>query len=77
MDEKTKKEVVKAYQSSRNSIQDLARIYRVDVYQVLDAIGEGRLSKVRLEGDMIDENEAGPGAQMSYGKDVRVPIDPN
>lgn len=74
MDDETKQTIVRAYQTGRNSIQDLARIYRVDVHQVLNAIGEGNLSSVRMEGDLIDAGEAGPNTEMNYGRDVIVPI---
>lgn len=77
MDAKTRKAVKKAYLTSRNSIQDIARIYRVDVHEVMEVIGEGQASTVHLEGDMISQDEAGSNAQMNYGKDIKIPINPN
>lgn len=72
MDDKTKKDVKHAYIHGRNSIQDIARIYKVSVPEVLDQIGEGKSKTVQVPGDLIDEAEAGPNAQMNYGKDVPV-----
>lgn len=77
MDDKLKTEIVKVYQTSRNSIQDIARIYRVDVHEVMEAIGEKKATNVQMEGDLISTEEAGPNAQMNYGKQVKVPITTN
>lgn len=74
MDAKTRLLVIEAYQTSRNSIQDIARIYKVDVHDVMEAIGEGRSSHVQFGGDLIDASEAGPNAPLNYGKEVKVPI---
>lgn len=74
MNAKEKAEIIKAYQTSKNSIQDIARIYRVDVKEVLELIGESNLSTVTLPGDMIDATEIGPGASVYRGKDIDVNI---
>jgi hypothetical protein len=72
-----KTEIKNFYQTGKGSIQDLARIYRVSVDEVLEVIGEKHLSSVRISGDMIDPTEAGPGAQLNYGSDVVVPFTTN
>lgn len=63
------------YQHGKGSIQDLARIYNVEVSYVLNIIGEGHLSNVTLGGDMIDATTAGPGVSMNYGKEIKIPFD--
>jgi hypothetical protein len=67
------------YQHGQGSIQDIARVYRLDVNEVLHIIGEDELSTVQLQsGDLIDASEAGPGAQMNYeGKRFYVPYETN
>jgi hypothetical protein len=75
--ENTRKEILEHYQHARGSIQDLARIYEVPVDEVLEIIGEGSLSTVPLTGDLIDAAEAGPGAKMNYGGEIRVPFTVN
>jgi hypothetical protein len=78
MDDATRKQVITAYQTSSNSIQDIARIYKVDVHEVLEVIGEGDMSTVHTPGDLVDPSELGPGdAQINYGKDITVPISLN
>lgn len=74
LDDKTKLEILNAYQRGINSIQSIARIYRVSVDQVLEIIGEENLGTVTIAGDLIDASEAGPGAAMNYGRDYKVPF---
>jgi hypothetical protein len=72
-----KKQIKEFYQQGKGSIQDYARIYRVSVDEILQLIGEEHLSQVTIPGDMIDPNEAGPGATLNYGQDVGVPYSTN
>jgi hypothetical protein len=74
MDDELKKEVRAAYQLGKVSIQDIARIKRLTVDEVLEIIGEGELKSVQTGGDLIDPSEAGPGASMNYGRDFKVPF---
>ena len=74
MDDKTKRAIITAYQTGRSSIQTIARVHKVEVSQVLDLIGEGSSTTVTIPGDLISAVEAGPGADMNYGKDVPVPF---
>lgn len=74
MDEKTAKEIKHWYMIGKGSIQDLARIYHVTVEQVLDLVGEGSVKTVQAQGDMIDAQEAGHGAEMNYGKEFNTPF---
>jgi hypothetical protein len=74
MDDKTRAEIIHWYQVGTRSIQDIARIYRVEVAEVLEIIGERELSSVDISGDLIDATEAGPNAEMNYGQQVKVPF---
>jgi hypothetical protein len=65
------------YQRGKGSIQDIARIYNVTVHEVLVLIGEAESSNVFVAGDLIDEQEAGPSAQMNHGKSVRIDFTTN
>lgn len=62
------------YQRGKGSIQDLARIFNVSVDHVLILVGESNLGTVSTQGDMIDATEVGPGAQINYGKQFKVPF---
>lgn len=73
--EDIKKRILEHYQKGQGSIQDLARIYRLSVDEVLEIVGERHLSTVSTQGDLIDVNEAGPNAQMNYGREFKVPFD--
>ena len=77
MDKTTEEQIFYYYQHGKGSIQDLARIYRVSVEQVLQVIGESNLGTVTTQGDMIDASEVGPGASINYGKEFKVPFDVN
>jgi len=75
VDKTTEEQIKFYYQHGKGSIQDLARIYRVSVDEVLRIIGESNLGTVTTQGDMIDASEVGPGATISHGKDFKVPFD--
>lgn len=70
-------QIVDAYQSSRNSIQDIARIFNVSVDHVLNLTGNASLASITFQGDMVDAQEAGPGAVLSYGQEVKIPYTTN
>lgn len=74
VDEATRKKIYGHYQRAEGSLQDLARIYRVSVDEVLEIVGHSELGTVTIPGDLIDQSEAGPGAQMNYGRQERVPF---
>lgn len=77
MTDEQKKEIKEIYQSTKRSIQDIARIYRMDVHEVLEIIGESRLGQVHTEGDMIDVHEVGPNTTLNHGETFRVPFSTN
>lgn len=74
MDDELQKKILGHYQRGEGSIQDIARVYHLTVQQVLDVIGEGKMGTVHMDGDMIDASEAGPNAEMNYGRDLQVPF---
>lgn len=78
MDAKTKANILKAYQTSANSLQDLSRIYNVPLDDVLNLTGNGHLATVQTSaGDMIDPSEAGPGASVNGPQTTKVPFSTN
>lgn len=74
MDDSTREKVVEHYQRGQGSIQDIARVYRVSVSEVLEAIGHPDLSSVTVGGDMIDQSEAG-NTPVYYGEKRSIPFD--
>lgn len=60
MDANTKKKIIDHYQKGQGSIQDIARVYKFTVDEVLEVLGLGDLSAIPTTGDLIDQNEAGP-----------------
>lgn len=76
MDAELKKTINDHYQKG-NSIQAIARSYRLTVEEVLDMIGQGEMKSVTIQGDMIDLEEAGPGAQIVTEKTFNVPYTTN
>lgn len=77
MTEKEKKEIIRAYQTSGRSIQDIARIFRVSVEEVLELIGESRAASVESTGDLVDQAEAGPNATLKTSEKIKVPFSTN
>ena len=70
MDEDTKKKIIAHYQKGQGSIQDIARVYKVEVSEVLDVVGATDLKSVYIGGDTIDEKEA--GQPINYGKTEQI-----
>lgn len=59
MDETLKTKVNEHYQLGQGSIQDIARVYRLSVEEVLDIIGQSEVAVVEGMGDLIGPEEAG------------------
>jgi hypothetical protein len=72
MDEITKKKVLAHYQKGEGSIQDIARVYKIEVSEILDLIGASELKTVTIGGDTIGAEEAGSGAKMNYGEEKEI-----
>ena len=77
LDDSTREKIIEHYQKGQGSIQDIARVYRLTVDEVLEIIGVKDISNVRTQGDLIDAEEAGPGAQINLSKDFKVPFSTN
>lgn len=70
--------ILRAYQQGRSSIQTIARVFGVEVGEVLEIIGEGSLNTVTFVGDQIDEQEAGSDlgrAPTNHGLEKKVSFD--
>jgi len=65
-------QIIHAYQTSARSIQDIARIKGVTVDHILRLIGQDEMTKVDIQGDLVDPSEIGPGAEFNYGKTVPI-----
>lgn len=77
LDEETRAKIYEHYQKGQGSIQDIARVYRCSVEEVLQIIGQDELLRVEVQGDMIDPSEAGPNVQLNYGEQFNVPFTTN
>ncbi len=73
-DQDLREKIYGHYQKGQGSLQDIARVYNVSVDDVLEVIGAPELSYVDVPGDLISQSEAGPGAEMNYGKQEKVPF---
>lgn len=68
MDAETRKKIQEHYQLGQGSIQDLARVYRVEVSAVLDVLGLNDLLEVESVGDLVDASEVDPNTTINSGK---------
>jgi hypothetical protein len=77
MNAKDKQKIIDHYQKGQGSIQDIARVYRYTVEEVLLVLGMTDLLSVETQGDLVDSSEVGPGVQLEYTKthDVRYSTD--
>jgi len=73
MDDKLKKKINDHYQKGEGSIQQIAIFYRLSVPEVLKAIGQDEMLTVHEQGDLIDQSEAGPQAEIVQEKVHTVP----
>ena len=53
------------YQHAEGSIQDIARVYRRSVDEVLHILGLDDMMEVQTQGDLIDQSEAGPEVRVN------------
>lgn len=53
------------YQHAQGSIQDIARVYRKSVDEVLHILGLEDMTEVQTQGDLIDQSEAGPEVRVN------------
>lgn len=73
MDEQLKKKIIDHYQKGEGSIQDIARVYRVSMDEVLDVLDLNDIKTVTTRGDLIDQEEAGMDVQLVPQKTFKVP----
>lgn len=69
--------IIDHYQHGQGSIQDIARVYNVPVYKVMDICGMGDLQEVEMIGDQVDQSELGRSDTVKPGEIVNVPISLN
>lgn len=65
------------YQRGEGSIQDIARTYQrygVTVQDVLDITGNSEIKNVEFGGDLVDQETAGQGATINYGRTEPIPF---
>lgn len=72
MEDELKKKINDHYQKAQGSIQDIARVYRLSVDEVLEALGMEDMMSVETTGDLIDQKEAGPDALLNHGQRHKV-----
>lgn len=73
MDEDLKKKVIEHYNLGQGSIQDIARVYRLDVNEVLEVLGMHDMMTVQTMGDLIGQDEAGLETPLQSGRQYKVP----
>jgi hypothetical protein len=62
------------YDAGQGSLQDYARVYKVDMATVLEVCGETDLGQVEMIGDQVDQAEVGRGGTVNPGEIVDVPF---
>lgn len=76
--EETQAEIRDHYDHGRGSIQDYARIYKLDMSDVLEIVGETDLGTVEIGGDLVDAKEMGGrlgAAEIRGPQTQEVPFD--
>lgn len=73
MDDDLKKKVIEHYNLGQGSIQDIARVYRLDVDEVLEVLGMQDMMTVQTMGDLIGQEEAGLETTLQRGTRHKVP----
>lgn len=59
LNDEEKKKILDSYIKGEGSIQGIANYYRCTVEDVLEIIGQQELTHVTIQGDLIDQDEAG------------------
>lgn len=77
MDDVIKAKIKDHYNKGQGSIQDIARVYQITVEDVLEVIGQSEMTEVIMQGDLIDQSEAGPEVKVVAFKRERVPYSTN
>lgn len=74
IDDELRAKIKEHYRKGEGSIQDIARVYRVSVADVLDITGNSEIKTVEFGGDLIDQETAGQGATINYGRVEPIPF---
>lgn len=78
MEDDLKAKINGHWQRGEGSIQDLARVYKISVDEVLEMIGQTDMTTIVTQGDMIDQTEAGPEVTVNpLGRPIKVPYTTN
>ena len=75
MDDKLKAEIKKTYDNGAWSPLELSYKFKVEVDEVLSAIGQDEMNYVQIVGDQVDD--AGPGVAVSRGSVQKVEYSKN
>lgn len=64
------------YDKGRGTIQDYARIYRLDVSEVNDILGQTDVNSIQMVGDLVDQEYVGNKSVVNeVGETYTVPFD--
>lgn len=74
MDDELKAKVIDHYQKGEGSIQDIARVYRLTVEEVLEVLDMKDLTVVESVGDLIGQEEAGMDVTINPSHKFKVPF---
>lgn len=77
MDEQLIGKIKNHYQKGEGSIQDIARVYRLTVEEVLDVLGLSDVKTVEGMGDLIGTNEAGPDVDIKVSNKYQAKFTTN
>lgn len=63
--ETVEEKIMYHYQRAQGSIQDLARVYKLSVDEVLHILDLDDMTEIQTQGDLIDQSEAGPEVRVN------------
>lgn len=63
------------YDKGRGSIQDFARIYRLEVSEVNEILEQPEMNTINFIGDLIDQEYAGQMPVNEAGETYKIPYD--
>lgn len=77
MNDETKAKIKAHYNLGEGSIQDIARVYRLSVEEVLEVLNLSELMEIETSGDLIDQTEAGPEVTLKISNKFRTKFTTN
>ena len=72
MDAELRKKINEHYQLGQGSIQDIARVYHLEVNTVLEELGLTDMLEVESVGDLVDRSEVDPDVVLNPYKKHRA-----